>query len=119
VDVTELYRDRYISCTEDGINVRWYYLWGPKHIPYSHIRSARIIALTFTRGKFRIWGTSNPRYWASLDPARPGKDKGVVLNLGHTVQPMLTPDDVPAFTRVLLDRTNLNEVPDIGPGPMI
>jgi hypothetical protein len=115
--MTELYRDPYITCTEDAIRVRWYYLWGSKHIPYSHIRSAKIITLTPLRGKFRIWGTSDPRYWASLDPARPGKDKGVVLNLGRPVRPVLTPDDVPAFTRVLAEQANLPDVEETGPGP--
>jgi hypothetical protein len=117
VDVTELYRDTYISCTEDGIDVRWYYLWGRKHIPYSHIHSAKIVSLGITRGKYRIWGTGNLKYWASLDPGRPGKDQAVILDLGGMVSPVLTPDDVAAFTRVLIDRTNLDEVEEAGPGP--
>jgi hypothetical protein len=117
--MTELYRDAYISCNEDMITVRWYYLWGSKHIPYSHIRSAKIVTLTPVRGKFRIWGTGNLRYWASLDPARPGKDKGVILDLGASVSPLLTPDDVPAFTRVLTGQTGLTEIAESGPGPVI
>jgi hypothetical protein len=117
--MTELYRDQYITCTETGIDVRWYYLWGAKHIPYSHVHSAEIITLSLARGKYRIWGTVNPRYWASLDPGRPGKEKGVVLDLGRAVRPLLTPDDVAAFTQVLLDRTDLSDIPDAGTGPMI
>jgi hypothetical protein len=117
--MTDLYRDKYISCTEDGIDVRWYYLWGPKHIPYSHIVSARIVTLGPLTGKYRIWGTSNPRYYASLDPGRPHKDKGVILDLGRSVKPLLTPDDVPAFTRVLIDKAGLQDIPDTGPAPTI
>jgi hypothetical protein len=117
--MTDLYRDSYITCTQDGIHVRWYYLWGSKQIPYSHIHSATMVTLSAVRGKYRIWGTGNPRYWASLDPGRPGKDKGVILDLGGRVRPLLTPDDVPAFTQVLTEQAHLAEVPDVGLGPMI
>jgi hypothetical protein len=117
--MTELYRDPFISCTEDAITVRWYYLWGSKHIPYSHIRSVKIVTLTPIRGKYRIWGTGNPRYWASLDPGRPGKDKGVILDLGRSVRPLLTPDDVPAFTRVLSGQAGLTDIAESGISPLI
>lgn len=115
--MTELYRDTYISCTETGIDVRWYYLWGSKHIPYSHVRSAKIITLTALRGKYRIWGSGDFRHWASLDPGRPGKEKGIVLDLGAMVSPLLTPDDVPAFTQVLADWAGPDVVKEAGPGP--
>jgi hypothetical protein len=35
-----LYRDRWITCTDDGIRIRWYYPWGDKHVPYAAIRFA-------------------------------------------------------------------------------
>jgi hypothetical protein len=117
--MTELYRDAYISCTETGVDVRWYYLWGAKHIPYSHIRSAKIITLGPTRGKYRIWGTGNPRYWASLDPHRPRKEQGIILDLGAQVSPLLTPDNVPAFAQVLTDRLGPDVVQEAGPGPFV
>jgi hypothetical protein len=117
--MSQLYRDPFITCTEDGLTVRWYYLWGSKHIPYSHIRSAKIVTLSAARGKYRIWGTGNPRYWASLDPGRPGKSEAVILDLGHAVSPMLTPDDVPAFAQILIDQAHLPGVPEAGPGPWI
>ena len=30
--MTDLYQDRWISCTEDAVVIRWYYLWGAKRI---------------------------------------------------------------------------------------
>ncbi|MGH2864990.1 MAG: hypothetical protein ACRDJX_07035 [Solirubrobacteraceae bacterium] len=52
-------------------------------------------------GRGRIWGTANPRYWANLDPARPRKRVGFVLDLGRPVRPFLTPDDPDAFEAAL------------------
>jgi hypothetical protein len=60
------YHDRWISCTPDGITIRGY---------------------SFP------WGTGNPRYWASLDPRRPGKRAGLLLDVGRGVTPLITPDD--------------------------
>jgi hypothetical protein len=51
------------------------------------------VDLTAFRGSPRVWGTANPRYWAGLDPRRPGKRRGLVLDLGRAVQPLITPDD--------------------------
>src|ERR1700735_3067413 len=88
------YEDRWIDCTPDAIEVRGYYFpWGTKRIPYSSIRSVRRVKLGAFTGKWRIWGTGTPRYWASLDPERPGKDVGLILDVGRFVQPFITPDD--------------------------
>jgi hypothetical protein len=88
------YRDRWIACTPDAVEVRGYYFpWGTKRIAYSKIRSVRRIEMGALTGKGRIWGTSNPRYWASLDPARPRKKVGLILDVGRYVHPFLTPDD--------------------------
>ena len=45
------------------------------------------------RGRARVWGTANPRYWAGLDPKRREKTVGLVLDLGRTVKPLITPED--------------------------
>jgi hypothetical protein len=35
--MADLYQDRWITCTEDALVIRWYYLWGAKRIPYTAI----------------------------------------------------------------------------------
>lgn len=117
--MANLYRDRWITCTEDGIVIDWYYLWGRKTIPYSAIRSVRRVHLSALRGSWRIWGTSDPRYWASLDPGRPHKRTGLVLDLGRRVKPLLTPDDVPAVEAILEQRAEVAEILDAGDAPAV
>ena len=87
------YTDRWITCTTNGVEIRGYYFpWGTKRIPYSAMRSVRRVELSLVTGGARVWGTSNPRYWCHLDPRRPAKQTGLVLDLGHVVQPLITPD---------------------------
>ncbi|PWI44806.1 hypothetical protein [Streptomyces sp. ICBB 8177] len=115
----DLYRDAWITCTDDGIVIRWYYPWGSRKIPYAAIRSARRVRLTPLHGRGRVWGTANPRYWASLDPGRPGKDAALILDVGKPVHPFLTPQDVSAVERIIRERAGLPEVsgaePEVGP----
>ena len=93
-----MYRDRWIECAAGGIRVRGYYFpWGSKRIRYASIQSVRRVQLSIFRGRARIWGTSNPRYWASFDPGRPRKQAGFVVDTGRFVRALLTPDDPDAF----------------------
>ncbi len=90
----ELYKDKWITCTGDALSIRGYYLpWGTKRIPYGSIRAVQPVDLATFRGRGRIWGTANPRYWAGLDPSRPLKQRGLVLDLGRPIRPLITPDD--------------------------
>jgi hypothetical protein len=107
--MADLYKDRWVTCGDEEIRVRWYYLWGTKRIPYRAVHGIKRVSLTATRGKARIWGTANPRYWASLDPKRPAKQVALVLDLGRFVRPFLTPDDPDAFERVVRERAHLGE----------
>ena len=71
------YRDRWIECTPEGIQIRAYYFpWGTKHIPYGSIRSMRRVELGALRGRGRFWGTANPATgpaWTRGDrPSRSG-----------------------------------------------
>lgn len=92
--MSDQYHDRWIDCNADGLTIRGYYFpLGSKRILYGSIRRVSVVKLTAMRGKWRIWGTSNPRYWASLDPGRSGKEIGLVLDLGARVMPLITPDD--------------------------
>ena len=104
----EAYRDRWISCNDDEICLRAYYFpWGTKRIPYRSIRGMRRVATSALRGKGRIWGTANFKYWAALDPKRPSKSVAFVLDLGRRVSPFITPDDPDAFERVVRSRASI------------
>lgn len=104
----DVYRDRWIACTPDALHIRGYYVpWGTKTIPYGAIRAVRRVPVTLLTGGGRIWGTANPRYWASLDPGRPRKTSGLVLDLGHFVRPFITPDDTEAVERIIRARAGL------------
>lgn len=105
------YSDRWITCDADGLRIRAYYFpWGTKRIPYGSIRGLTRVELSAARGRGRVWGTANPRYWASLDPGRPRKHVGLVLDLGRPVRPLITPDDPDAVEAILRARASL------GPG---
>ena len=107
------YQDRWIECTDDEVRIRGYYFpWGTKRIPYTRIRSVEKVPLTATRGKVRIWGTANPRYWASLDPARPTKSAALILDVGAHVRPFITPDDPDAVEALIRQHAGLQS-----PGP--
>jgi hypothetical protein len=93
-----VYRDRWIACGAGDLRIRGYYFpWGTKRIAYSAIRSVTRVGMGLFTGRGRIWGTANPRYWASLDPARPRKSVGFVIDVGAKVRPFVTPDDPAAF----------------------
>ncbi|MGO8863450.1 MAG: hypothetical protein ACLQRH_22215 [Acidimicrobiales bacterium] len=115
------YRDRWIACTPDAIEIRGYYLpWGTKRIPYGSIRSVRRVRMGSFSGKGRIWGTANPRYWASLDPGRPRKDVALILDLGRFVRPVITPDDPDAVEAAIEEHGGPRASTDGGrPGPLI
>lgn len=114
------YRDRWIQATPEGIEIRGYYFpWGTKRIPYDAIRSVRRVAIGALTGKARIWGTANPRYWASLDPGRPRKRVALILDLGRPVQPLLTPDDPDAFETALRENAGLDAAKGVARGPIV
>lgn len=106
--MAELYRDRWIRCTDDGITVRGYYVpWGSKRIRYDAIRAMRRVEIGALTGRGRIWGTANPRYWAHLDPRRPKKRTALILDVGGFVRPVLTPDDPDAVEAAIRAHTDL------------
>ncbi len=115
------YRDRWIECSDDGIEIRGYYFpWGTKHIDYGSIRSLRRVELSALRGRARIWGSANPHYWASLDPQRPNKSVGLILDLGRHVRPFITPDDPDAVEALIREHSSLDtSAKDSGRGPFI
>jgi hypothetical protein len=103
------YADRWIECTKDEIRIRGYYFpWGTKHIPYASIRSVQRVDMGILSGKGRIWGTGNPRYWASLAPRRPWKKSALILDLGRAIRPFITPDDPEAVERAIRAHAELD-----------
>jgi hypothetical protein len=79
------YSDRWITLDDRELTIRGYYLpWGAKRIPYD-----------------RIWGTANPRVWASFDPLRPTKRTGFLIDNGGSITPLITPDDPEAAEAAL------------------
>src|ERR1700722_18155301 len=103
------YEDAWITCTEDGVEIKGYYFpWGTKHIAYGSIRAVRRVEMTAFRGQARIWGTANPRYWASLDPKRPTKKVALILDVGKRVQPFITPDDPDAVEAAIAQHTGVS-----------
>jgi hypothetical protein len=113
------YADRWIECDDDEIRVRGYYFpWGTKRIPYAAIRAVRRVRMGALRGRGRIWGTANLRYWASLDPQRPGKQTALILDLGRPVQPFITPDDPTAVWQAIRAHTPIRDIED-DDGPLL
>jgi hypothetical protein len=90
-----LYEDRWIRCEQDRLVIRGYYfpLGNAKVIAYRDILSVTPLALTALTGSWRIWGSSSFRSWFHLDWQRPRKTTALILDLGKSVKPVITPDD--------------------------
>lgn len=103
-----LYRDRFIECTTGELRIRWYYFpFGTRRIPYSAIRSISRFQLSALGGKGRIWGTGNFRYWANLDPSRPHKEVGLIVDAGKGMKAFITPDEPDTVAEVLSERAGV------------
>lgn len=105
----DTYDDGAIVCGRDRLEIHSYYFpFGTKSVPYTQIRGLQRIEIKgIMSGKWRIWGTGNPRHWANLDTKRPKKKAGFVVDLGAQVSPIVTPDKPDAFEAVLRHRANL------------
>ena len=109
MNVTDTYDDDTIVCGPDRLEIHHYYFpFGTKSVPYTQIQGLQRVEINgLWSGKWRFWGTGNPRYWANLDRNRPKKKAGFVVDLGREVSPVVTPDRPEAFESVLRDRANL------------
>jgi hypothetical protein len=105
--MVDIYREKGIICGSDTLEIRRYYLWGSKRVPYGSIVNVQRVALTSLKGRLRIWGTANMEYWANLDPKRSTKTEGLVLGLGKRVKPFITPDDVDKVETLIRERAGL------------
>src|SRR5205814_9897846 len=86
--VTALYEDQWIRCDATTLVIHGYYfpLATSKVIAYRDLKGVTPIALGTWTGKWRLWGTSDPRYWWHLDWSRPRKGTGLILDLGRPVR---------------------------------
>lgn len=98
-----LYDDGRIACDDEGVTIRWYYLWGHKRIPFRAIRSARTFPLGPMRGRWRLWGSGDFVHWYNLDGSRPKKTTGIEIDTGERVRPCITPDDAEALARIIAE----------------
>ncbi len=107
--MTDGYDDGTIVCGLEWLEIHSYYFpFGTKSVPYSQIQGLQRVEVTgVMSGKWRFWGTGNPRYWANFDGKRPKKKAAFVVDLGRRVSPIVTPDMPDAFESVLRDRAHL------------
>jgi len=117
--MSENYREPGVVCRDAALEIRHYYLWGSKKVPYGSIKGVQRVALAALRGRARIWGTANPGYWANLDPKRPSKKEGLVLELGTRIKPFITPDDVDRVEAIIRDRAGLGPAGPTRSAPLI
>ena len=117
--MVDIYRDKGIVCDERGLTIHSYYFpAGSKFIAYDKVRALRRVDLSAMRGRARIWGTANFRYWANLDTKRPAKKSGLMVDVGASVSPFITPDDTDAVEAIIRQRANLPDEPPTK-GPLI
>ena len=116
----DVYVDGSIECGPDRLRIHWYYFpWGTKSIAYSSIRGVRRVNIRALSGRGRIWGTANPRYWASLDTARPKKTAGLILDVGQFVKPFITPSHIDEVESILRGRAHLAPSGEATGGPLL
>jgi len=94
------YSDGRVTCTDQEIVIRHYYLLGPKHIRYTDIRQVKVAPLG-AMGRWRIHGSGDLVHWFNFDPRRPRKSMALVLYLNGTIRPVITPDDPQAVATEL------------------
>ncbi len=104
-----LYEDKRIICDDDGVTIGAYYFpFGQsKRVYYRDVTGLTVYNMGLHSGRYRFWGTADPRYWLNLDWSRPNKDKLIVLNLGRFVRPVITPDDHDTVLGILQEKTGL------------
>ena len=99
------YEDPFITCDEQGLTIRWYYFpLGDKFVSYDSIQHFETVELGF-EGKWRIWGMGLAPYWFHLDLGRPQKNTGIMIDDGHPIKFIITPDQPQAVLEILQAKT--------------
>ncbi len=118
--MSEDYNDGKIECTPTALRIHGYYFpYGTKEIPYSAIKGLRRFEMSALRGKGRVWGTGNFKYWANLDIGRPKKSVGFIVDNEKSPKPFITPDDPDSFELVLRARAGLGPDSSSDQAPLI
>jgi hypothetical protein len=101
-----LYRDRWIECTSKALVIYGYYFpFGNRRtIAYSAIRGVYEFELGLYTGRLRIWGSGDFKYYFSLDPGRSHKKRGLMVDVGGRVTPVITPDDTAQVKAIIEPR---------------
>ncbi len=101
-----LYEDAGLLLDDDGLTIRRYYfpLATPKRISYSDIQGIKAEAISWSSGKGRFWGASDPRYWFPLDIHRGSKKTLLVLDVGRRVKACITPESPERVIELLRER---------------
>ena len=107
--MTGNYDDGTIVCGRHRLEIHHYYFpFETKSVSYPQIHGLQRIEIKgLWPGKWRFWGTGNPRCWANLDRRRAKKKAGFVVDLGRKISPIVTPDHPEAFESVLRVRAKL------------
>jgi len=102
--VETIYQDSTSTLSESELVLPRYYfpLGSEKRIPLTAIQQVTEFQMTWFRGKLRIWGTTNPKYWMPLDVRRPKKSTGFIVHLGRHINPVFSPDRPEEFRTSLL-----------------
>ena len=104
-----LYRDRWIECTAEALVIHAYYFpWGSKRVRYDRIRGLEEFRMGVATGQWRVWGSGDFKHWFNFDPGRTRKTRGLVLDLGGFVRPVITPDDVDQVRKIIEERRTMH-----------
>jgi hypothetical protein len=99
-DEKYLYSDNLIRITEDALHIDGFLL-GSKSVPFSRIKSIKILKPTIRNGKFRIVGTGDFRTWFPSDSLRSRRDMiFVVLMHGKWTRYGFTVEDSAAVKQI-------------------
>jgi hypothetical protein len=98
--------DGRIACDDNGVIIRWYYLWGQKTIPYSDIHGVTRRPLRAVRRRWRLWGSDDFVHWYNLDGNRTNKTVELELQIGGRVRPVITPDDPDTVEAIIRKHTS-------------
>lgn len=104
--MSTLYEDNYLVLDDDALTIKEYYFpFGSKRIPYEQIQHVSVKELGVLSGRFRVWGMDLEPYWYHLDLIRPGKKRGIALDIGQWIKPVLTPKDYDQVFALLQEKT--------------
>lgn len=102
-----LFEDKYCRITDNDITLFWYYFpFGQsKTINFSEIREVRLEELKLLFGKYRLWGMDLKFHWFPLDNFRFQKAQFISLDIGNTIKPCFTSENIQQIYEILSKKT--------------